>query len=201
MISLTPGAVLPAFFGDPTCNFFLGLLQLVYLHCSIWPIWPPSANAAFAPHPRLQTYYPFSAHFEILPLHLHHRLMLLAAGCFSLPPASSSLPYSLRVLQRNAGGLLARSTKLHTLFRLIQLTLFVSRNLTLIYLPLSGFLDSLLCHLMPPTRDLVFYLLMSQTLAAVSSFLSGRAYPSLSFSPSLFLRLTLTLIMWGSTSL
>ena len=31
-------------------DFLLGLLQLIYLHCSIWP---PSANAALAPHPRL----------------------------------------------------------------------------------------------------------------------------------------------------
>ena len=28
----------------------------------------------------------------LLPLHPHQRLMLLAAGCFSLPPASSSPP-------------------------------------------------------------------------------------------------------------
>ena len=28
----------------------------------------------------------------LLPLHPHHRLMLLAVGCFFLPPASSSLP-------------------------------------------------------------------------------------------------------------
>ena len=112
LAALTPGAALPASFGDPTCDFLLGFLQLVYFHCSIWPILPPSANAAFAPYPRLQTSYPFSAHFEIPPLHPRHRLMLLAAGCFSLPSASSSLPYSLRVLQRNAGGLLARSTEL-----------------------------------------------------------------------------------------
>ena len=47
------------------CAFLLGLL--LYLHCSIWPIWPPSANAALAPHPRLQTPYPFSAHFVSSP--------------------------------------------------------------------------------------------------------------------------------------
>ena len=83
----------------------------------------------------------------------------------------------------------------YTLFRLIPLTLFVSRNLTLIYLPLSGSLDSLLCDPMAPTPDLVFFLLMSQTLAAASPFSSGRAYPSLLFLPLLFLRLTPALIM------
>ena len=65
----------------------------------------------------------------------------------------------------------------------------------LIYFSLSGFLNALLCNPIAPTPDLVFFLLMSQTLAAASSFLSGRAYPSLSFLPALFLRLTPTLIM------
>ena len=38
------------------CDFLLKVLQLVYHHCSIWP---PSANAALTPHPRIQTSYPF----------------------------------------------------------------------------------------------------------------------------------------------
>ena len=129
----------------------------------------------------------------LLPLHPHHRLMLLAISLyllFLLP-----LPDSFRVLQWNAGGLRARSTELLHLYRLISLTLFVSRNLTLIYLPLFGPLDSLLCDLIAPTPGLVFFRLMSQTLAAASSFSSGRVYPSLSFLPPLFLRLTPTLIM------
>ena len=41
---------------------------------------------------------------------LHHRPLLLAI--FSMPPASSPRPDSLRVLQWNAGGLRARSTEL-----------------------------------------------------------------------------------------
>ena len=89
------------------CDFLLRFLQLVYLHCSIWP---PSANAALASHPHLQTSYPFSAHFvssPSAPSPSPH-----TPGCFSLPPASSPLPDSLRVLQWNAGGLQARSTEL-----------------------------------------------------------------------------------------
>ena len=69
------------------CDFLLGLLQLVYLHCSIWP---PSANAALALHPHLQTSYPFSAHFvssPSAPSSPPH-----APGCFFLPPAFSSPP-------------------------------------------------------------------------------------------------------------
>ena len=92
------------------CDFLLEHLHPVYLHCLIWPIWPPSANAALAPHPRLQTSYPFSAHFvssPSAPAPPPH-----APGCFSLPLASSSPLDSLRVLQWNAGDLRARSTEL-----------------------------------------------------------------------------------------
>ena len=83
----------------------------------------------------------------------------------------------------------------YTFFRLIPLTLFISRNLTSIYLPLFGSLDSLLCNSMASTPDLVFFLLMSQTLVAASSFSSSSAYSSLSFLPPLFLCLAPTLIM------
>ena len=46
----------------------------------------------------------------LLPLHPHHRLMLLAVSLYLL--LSLPLPNSLRVLQWNAGGLRARSTEL-----------------------------------------------------------------------------------------
>ena len=46
----------------------------------------------------------------LLPLHPHHRLMLLAVSLYLL--LSLPLPNSLRVLQWNAGGLQARSNKL-----------------------------------------------------------------------------------------
>ena len=134
----------------------------------------------------LPTLYP-------LPLHPHHRLMLLAVSLHLLLPLSSLNPSGF------FNGMLRVSVSVplncYTSFHLIPLTSFVSRNLTLIYLPLSRSLGSLLCNSMAPTSNLVFFLLMSQMLAAVSSFLSGRAYPPLSFLPSLFLRLILTLIM------
>ena len=82
-----------------------------------------------------------------------------------------------------------------TFFRLIQLTLFVSRNLTLAHLPLSESLDSLLCDLIASTPGLAFSLLMPRTLAAASSFLSGKANPYLNFLPYLSLCLIPTLIM------
>ena len=79
----------------------------------------------------------------------------------------------------------------YTLFRLIPLTLFISRNQTLIYLPLSGSLDILLYNPMASTPDLVFFLLMSQTPVAASSSSSSRTYSSVSFLPPLFLCLAL----------
>ena len=86
-------------------------------------------------------------------------------------------------------------------FRPILLTLSLSRYPILTHLPLSGFLDSLLCVLIAPTPGLAFSLLIPRTLAAVSSLSLGRAYLSLNFLPSLFLRSIPTLIMEGSTSL
>ena len=93
--SFPPGCV-PAFFGDPTpTSTVTSSLDPSSWYTSTAQCGPcslPPANAALAPHPRLQTSYPFSAHFVSFPLHPHHLLMLLAAGCLSLPPASSSLP-------------------------------------------------------------------------------------------------------------
>ena len=66
---------------------------------------------------------------------------------------------------------------------------------------LSESLDSLLCNLIAHTPDLAFSLLMARTLAAASSFSSGRAFLSLNFLLLLFLRLTPTLITYVSTSL
>ena len=88
-----PPCCVPAFLEIPHLparDFVLRLLQLVYLHCSIWPIWPPSANAARASHPRLQISCPHSAHFVSslsVPSPLSH-----APDCFSLPHVSSSPP-------------------------------------------------------------------------------------------------------------
>ena len=79
----------------------------MYLHCSIWP---PSSNVALAPHPHLQTSYPFSAHLVSSPFVPSPPFMLLAVSLYLL--LSLFLPYSLRVFQWDAGGFQARSTKL-----------------------------------------------------------------------------------------
>ena len=63
-------------------------------------------------HPTLifKPLFLFPPTLYLLPLHPHHRLMLLAVFLYLL--LSLSLPNSLRVFQWNAGGLQARSTKL-----------------------------------------------------------------------------------------
>ena len=72
-----------------------------------------------------------------------------------------------------------------TFFRPILSTLSAFRNPILTHLPLSGFLDSLLCVLIAPIPGLAFSLLMQRTPAAALSFSSGRAYPFTSSLSSL----------------
>ena len=64
------------------------------------------------PHPTLafKLLIPFPPTLYLLPLHSHHGVMLLAVSLYFL--LLLLLPNSLRVLQWNAGGLQARSTKL-----------------------------------------------------------------------------------------
>ena len=122
----------------------------------------------------------------------HHRFMLPAVSLHLLLPFSPDpAEFSNGMLEVSEPG----AHNCYTFFRLIPLTLFVSRNPTLIHLSLSGSLDSLLRDLISPTTGLAFFLLISPTLAAVSSFSSHRAYPLLIFILPLFLRLTPTLIM------
>ena len=85
--------------------------------------------------------------------------------------------------------------KYFTFFCLILSTLSASNNSIFSHLPLSGFLDSLLCALIAPNPGLAFSLMMLRTLAAASSFLLGRAYPFLNFLPPHFFHLIPTLIM------
>ena len=129
----------------------------------------------------------------LLPLHPHHNLMLLAVSLYLL--LSLSLPNFLRVLQWNAGGLRARSTKLIHFISShpVDLIYIQESNLNLFSsFWISGFSA---CNPIAPTPDLVFFLLMLQMLAAASSFSSSSAYSFLSFLPPLFLCLAPTLIM------
>ena len=166
----------------------LRLLQLVYLHCSIWP---PSAKAALPPTLAFKP-HPSSTHFvssPSAPLSLPH-----APGCFSTPPASSS-PLTLSgFFNGMLGASKPGALNYHNLSCLIPLTLFVSRNLTLIYLPLSESLDSLFYDLIAPTPGLAFFLLMPCMLVVASTFLSGKSYSLMNFL-LLSLRLMPTLIM------
>ena len=113
--------------------------------------------------------------------------------CFLFPLTSSGL-FNAMLGVTEPGAL-----NFHTFFRLITLILLVFRNLNSNHLPLSGPLNSLLCDLIASTPGLKFSLVMSRTLAAVSSYSSGRAYLCRNFLSPLFLRLTPTLITLRST--
>ena len=128
-----------------------------------------------------------------LPLHPHHRLMLLAFSLYLL--LSLPFPNSLRVLQWNAGGVRSRSTKL--------IHFILSHPVDLIYIQESN-LNLSSSFRIPGFSALQFHGTHSRSdifstdvamLAATSSFSSSSAYSSLSFLPPLFLCLAPTLIM------
>ena len=128
----------------------------------------------------------------LLPLPPHHRPLLLVALLRLLPPF---LPLTLSgffngMLEVSEPGAL----NYFTFSRPTLSTLSAFRNPILTPLPLSGFLDSLLCVLIAPTPGLAFSLLIPRTLAAALSFSSGRAYLFLNFLPPLFLCSIPTLI-------
>ena len=88
-----PPCCVPAFFGDPTPTSTV-------TSSSNFSRWYTS-TAQSGPFLLMQhshsilAFKPlilFPSTLYLLPLHPQHLLMLLAAGCFSLPPASSSLP-------------------------------------------------------------------------------------------------------------
>ena len=129
----------------------------------------------------------------LLPLLLHHRPLLLSIFLHLLPfllPLTLSGFFNGMLEVFEPGAL-----NYFTFYRPIQSILSASRNPILTHLPLSGFLDSLLCVLIAPTPGLAFSLLIPRTPAAASSFSSGRAYLFLYFLPPLFPRSIPALIM------
>ena len=141
----------PCLFWGQHCDFLLRLLQLVYLHCSIW-------SPLLMQHPR--TTLAFKPLIPFLPLRIVSLCTLTTASCswmFLYTPASSSPLTPLGSFKGMLGISEPKALNYYTLCRLISLTLFVTRHLILIYLPLSGFLDSLLCDLIAPTPGLVFF--------------------------------------------
>ena len=136
-----------------------------------------------------------------------HPFCLFFPFCFfflaPLPPLAPGCPSPASFLPLTSSGFFngmlvvfePRALNCYIFFRPIPLTLSVFRNLISTHLSLSRSLDFLLCGMIAPTPSLAFSLLIPRTLAAASSFLSGRAYPFQNFVPPLFLCLTPTLIL------
>ena len=183
LLELPPPAVtlwLPAR-TPPTCIPPLYNLAppLLMLHCR-----PTLVSKPLIPH--LPILY-------LLPLPPHLRPLLLAALLRLLPPL---LPLTLSGFFNGMLEVFEPGALNYFTFSCPTLsTLSAFRNPILTHLPLSGFLDSLLCALIAPTPGLAFSLLIPPTLAAALSLSSGRAYPFLNFPPPLFLRSIPTLIM------
>ena len=139
---------------------------------------------------------PLAPTLYLLSLLSHHRFLVLAVSLhlLLLPPGF------FRVVQWNAGGLPARSTKLphFILSHPIDLICIQKSNLNLSFSFRIPRFSALRSH---RTHSQSGILLITRMLSAASSFSSGKAYPSVNFLPPLFLHLTPTVIMWGSTSL
>ena len=166
------------------CDYLLGLLRHVYLHCTIWL---PLLMLHSRPTLVFKLLIPNLPILYLLPLLPHYRPSLLAV-LLRLLTLSGFFNGMLEVFEPGA-------LNYFTFFRPTFSTLSTSRNPILTHRPLSEFLDSLLCALIAPTPGLASSLVMTRTLAAASSFSSGRVYPFLNILPSLFLRLIPTLIM------
>ena len=134
-----PPCCVPALFGDPTPTSTV-------TSSSDYSSWYTS-TAQSGPsgplllmqhsHPTLAFEPPilFLPTLYLLPLHPHHFFMLLAVSLYLLLPLL--LPDSLRVLQRNAGGLQARSTELLHFVLSYPLDLICIQKSNLNFRPLS----------------------------------------------------------------
>ena len=105
----------------------------------------------------------------LLPLHSHHRPLLLAILLHLLPPL---LPLTLSGFFNGMVEVFKPGAlNYFTFFIPILSTLSAFRNPILTHLPLSEFLDSLFCILIASTPSLAFSLLMPRMPVAALSFL------------------------------
>ena len=131
-------------------------------------------NLAFKPIILL----PLTSYF--LPLHPHNR----TCSWIFFAPRASSFPLTPSGFFNGMLGVSeSGALNFSTLFCFIPLTLFVSRNLILIYFLLSVSLDSLLCDLIAPTPDLAIFLLMRHSSSGIIIFVrQGLCFSELSTS-------------------
>ena len=167
----------------PTRNTVTSSSDFSDLYNSIVPSGPPLLMQHSLPTLIFKPLIPLLPILYLLPLPPHHRPFWLSfyASCLLSPPDS------LRVLYWNAEGLRAESTELLHFLSSQPVDLICIQKSIVTHLPLSGFLDSLLCVLIAPILGLAFSLVMSRTLAAASSFSSSKAYPFLNSLPPLSL--------------
>ena len=188
LLQMGPSKVLTTFFIQFQSSWQLSLLELPLCRNTVTP---PSSDSSDmytstveSGPPLLMLHSRPTLVFKLLIPHLpilyllslpsHHRPSFLAILLHLLPPL---LPLTLSGF---FNGMLEvfepEALNYFTFFHPILSTLSAFRNTILTPLPLSGFLDSLLCVLIAPNPSLAFSLLTPRTLAVVSSLSSGRAY-------------------------
>ena len=130
---------------------------------SIWYTSNPQSGLS-GPILLMQHLHPILAFKPLIlscPLCIFSLCTLTTASCSWLFLSTSCFLFSSLTPSGFLNGMLGvfkpGALNCYTLFCLIPLTLFVSRNLTLIYRPLSRSLDSMLCDSMAPTPNLVFF--------------------------------------------
>ena len=156
-----PPPLRPCFFRRQHYDFLVGFLQVVHLHCLIWPLCPLVPMQLSRPTLAFNPPIPLPPTFCLLPLHPHHRLMLLAVSLpllLPLSPLTSSGLFNGMLAVSEPGAL-----NYLTFFRCIPLTIFVCRNPILTHLPLSGSLDSMLRVLIASTPGLIFFIQITHT--------------------------------------
>ena len=192
MEAITPRAATPdAYLYRQHCDFILGLLQLVYLHRSIW-------SSLLMQHFRstlaFKLVVPLPPTLYLLPLKPHLCLMILDVSLhllFFFPPLTPSGFFNRMV----KGSLRARSTKLlHYLSsHLVDLICIQECNLN----SSSSFRIPGFFALQSDCSHSWSSILSPDTVhtSGGSSFSTGRAHPFLNFLSPIFLRFTPTVIM------
>ena len=179
LLQMCPSKVLTTFPLRIQSSWQLSFLELPPCHSTVTPSLNSSdmyTSTVQSPPPLLMLHsrptlfkplIPYLLILYLLPLPPHHRLSFLAVLLHLLPPFPLTLSgFFNEMLEVFKPGPLNCYTFSHPILS----TLSASRNPILIHLPLSEFLESLLCVLITPTPGLVFSLVMPSTLAAASLF-------------------------------
>ena len=171
-----PPCYVSAFFGDPTpTSTVTSSSDSTHWYTSTAQSGPLLLKQHLHPTLAFKPLILFPTTLYLLSLHLHHRLMLLAA--------SSSPPILSELFNGVLGGLRARSTELVHFISSHPVDPICIQESNLNISSSFEFLDSLLCDPMTPTSDLVFFTDATDASGSVIIFFGqGLSFSELSTS-------------------